>query len=168
MLNFSIFIKKLKKQVQNRLYHDFILKSHIMSDIENILGIDVIFYIIDYLCDKDKVMFFSTNIQYRNLIQYTRFYGEYSYGRIMHLPYCHNFKNVLFLPFEKKELLPIYNQIIYKPGSIIFKLSRIDFSLKTGDFDFDDTKNNNQDLFNYFGINDMDKLKIVLSENLRY
>nr|WBF70232.1 hypothetical protein [Megavirus caiporensis] len=113
-------------------------------------------------------MFFSTNNEYRNLIHYTKFYGEYFYGKIMHLPYCHNFKNILFLSFEKKELLSVNNQIIYKPGSIIFKLSEIDFGLKTGDFDFDSTKNNNRDLFNYFGINDMDKLKIVLSENLRY
>ncbi|AFX93163.1 hypothetical protein CE11_01137 [Megavirus courdo11] len=139
-----------------------------MSDIENILNMDIVFYIANFLSDKDKVMFFSTNIQYRNLIQYTRFYGKYFYGKIMHLPYCHNFKNISYLPFEEKELLPIYNHIIYKPGSIIFKLSKIDFSLKTGNFDFDNTKNNNQDLFNYFGINDMDKLKIVLSENLRY
>ncbi|ANB51107.1 hypothetical protein [Powai lake megavirus] len=139
-----------------------------MSRIDNILNIDVILYMTDFLSDKDKVMFFSTNIQYRNLIHYTKFHGQYFCGKIIHLPYFHNFKNISFFPFKKEELLSTNSQIIYRPGSIMFKLSKIDFSLKTGDFDFDSTRNNNQDLFNYFGINDMDKLKIVLLENLHY
>ncbi len=139
-----------------------------MSDFENILNTDIIFYMTDFLSDKDKVMFFSTNNEYRNLIQYTKFYGKYFYGKIIHLSYRHNFKNISFLPFEKIELLSVSGQIIYKPGSIIFKLSKIDFNLKTGNFNFNNIGDDNKDLFNYFGINDMDKLKIVLSENLHY
>ncbi|AFX93224.1 hypothetical protein CE11_01198 [Megavirus courdo11] len=61
----------------------------------------------------------------------------------------------------KRELQNIHTEIIYQPGSIRSNIIKIQWEYRIG-LDYCDIKKSNQKLFDYFGINDEEKLVQII------
>ena len=58
---------------------------------------DIILYIIEFLNDKDKIIFTSIEKEMNLLKYHVKFYNKYQYDKIKHLSFIKNFKEIQYL-----------------------------------------------------------------------
>ncbi|BCS82686.1 putative F-box and FNIP repeat-containing protein [Cotonvirus japonicus] len=96
---------------------------------------DVIFYILEYLTDQEKIIFFSVNKKFNKFKYEIYFYTEYDYDKIKNLPYYNRFKQIKFtgtenIPIETTNLIfhsPILNYVPLTKDTIPKNVKRLKF-----------------------------------------
>ncbi|AVG46779.1 hypothetical protein [Acanthamoeba polyphaga mimivirus] len=131
----------------------------------DILDNFILLDIFNYLSNKDKIMLCSVNKYFRLFIGDIYITSKYNYQEIKYLSHYIKFKSMHQI--LKDEIKYIGQSILYKPGSFRFKILQMRWDFHCG-LNYYDIEKNNKEIFQYFGIDNVESLYIKINDTIKY